>query len=102
MHDIGQVRPEYQKMILEMIAKYIPQGKVILFGSRATGKARPESDIDITIDAGAKITDGSIALLRVDVAEDLNVPLKVDISDFYDLPEVFQTAVHKEGIIWRN
>ena len=28
---IGQVKPEYQRMILEMIDRYLPRGKVILF-----------------------------------------------------------------------
>jgi len=97
-----QVAPEYKKMILDMIASFVPQGKVILFGSRATGKARPGSDIDLTIDAGAKITDGSISLLRLELEEELNVPMKIDLSDFYDLPKVFQETIAKEGIVWRN
>lgn len=97
-----QVSPEYKKMILEMIDRFVPHGRVILFGSRATGTARQGSDIDITIDAGAKITDGSIALLRLELEYELNVPYKIDLSDFYDLPKDFRAIVLKEGIIWRN
>ncbi len=99
---IGQINPRYQKMVLDMINRYIPKGKVILFGSRATGTARQGSDMDITIDAGKKITDGSISLLRLEMEEGLNVPIKVDLSDFYDLPESFQKTVREKGIIWRS
>ncbi|KKS67916.1 MAG: polymerase beta domain protein region protein [candidate division TM6 bacterium GW2011_GWE2_42_60] len=97
-----QVAPEYKKMILEMIKSFVPEGKVILFGSRATGHARPGSDIDLTIDAGARITDGSLALLRLELEEELNVPMKIDLSDFYDLPKAFQETIVKEGIVWRS
>lgn len=102
MPHTNTIKPEYKQRILEMIARHIPSGKVILFGSRATGKAGPISDIDITIDAGAKIIDGSMARLRLEIEEELNVPLKVDLSDFYDLPESFRAAIYKEGIVWRS
>lgn len=98
---IGQLNPAYQKLILAMINTYIPKGKVILFGSRASGIARQGSDIDIAIDAGKKITDGSISHLRLALEEELNVPIKVDLSDFYDLPESFQNVISEKGIIWR-
>ena len=101
-NELGQLNPVYQKMIIDFIDRYVPQGKVILFGSRATGTARQGSDIDIAIDAGQKITDGSIGRLRLAIEEELNVPIKVDLSDFYDLPESFQKVVREKGILWRS
>ncbi|MCL5436936.1 MAG: nucleotidyltransferase domain-containing protein [Candidatus Dependentiae bacterium] len=96
------IAPKYRVMILEMIGRFVPQGRVILFGSRATGAALPGSDVDIAIDAGAKIRDGSIARLRLELEEELNVPFKIDLSDFYVLPKDFQETILKEGIVWRN
>lgn len=98
----NQINPRYQKMILDLINHYIPRGKVICFGSRATGNARHGSDIDITIDAGKKITDGSIEQLRLALEEDLSIPITVDLSDFYDLPESFQKTIKEKGIVWRS
>jgi len=40
--------------------------------------------------------------LRLDIEEDLNIPIPVDLSDFYDLPKTFQDSIKQEGIIWRH
>ncbi|HBY05623.1 MAG: polymerase sigma protein [candidate division TM6 bacterium GW2011_GWE2_42_60] len=101
-NDIGDINPKYYILLLQIISKYIPEGKIILFGSRAKKTAHQGSDIDITIDCGQKITDGRIALLRLDIEEDLNIPIPVDLSDFYDLPKTFQDSIKQEGIIWRH
>ena len=48
---------KYKNIILPIIIKYIPQAKVILYGSRARQDAREGSDIDIIV-----ITDKKIKL----------------------------------------
>lgn len=66
-----------------------------LFGSATTGRMRPDSDIDLAVDAG----DGLPAALRLDLADRCGVLLgrDVDLADLRDLPLSLQARVVTEG-----
>ncbi len=64
---------------------------IYLFGSRATGKARPASDIDICVIAKKDIPkEAREAILS-------NSSKKIDIVMFWDLPCTIRFRVLKEG-----
>ncbi|MEI2656036.1 MAG: nucleotidyltransferase domain-containing protein [Nitrosomonas sp.] len=76
-----------------LLSQY-PQIKLaILFGSRAAGNARPDSDIDLGIWAQAPLTaDFKLQLIQTLGAE-LGCP--VDIVDLYHVPEPITGQVFK-------
>ncbi len=84
------------KLILSIcgIANQCGIEKVILFGSRATGKFYKTSDIDLAV------TGGNIPLFSLDVDENTPTLLEFDIVDL-DLsvqPELLD-AINSEGIV---
>ncbi len=93
------IKKSHQEKLLSIIQTYLPQCKVWLFGSRATGKQRVGSDIDLALDNGAKIPWETITKILVDIDE-TTIPMKVDIVDLHAVDEDFKERVLKEGILW--
>ena len=91
----------YKKILIEIIHKHLPGCKIYLFGSRATKKHRPESDIDLAVDAGEKIDFDILARLKGEIIE-TNIPLEVDVVDLYSVTDELKQDVVKEGAVWTS
>jgi predicted nucleotidyltransferase len=46
---IPGLKPQSEKLIIQAISRHPKVERAILFGSRATGKYRPGSDVDIAL-----------------------------------------------------
>jgi predicted nucleotidyltransferase len=74
--------------------------KTWLFGSRATGKNRNFSDIDIALDAGKEgVPRDLIARLSYSF-EESQIPFKVDIVDMCYASDAVCERIRREGEIW--
>ncbi|MCC7018505.1 MAG: nucleotidyltransferase domain-containing protein [Ardenticatenales bacterium] len=73
--------------------------RVWLFGSSATGDARPRSDIDVAIEADSPIPD-RLMLELVDALEESTVPYFVEVVDLASASDALRQAVHDRGIRW--
>ena len=75
----------------------LPTGTTVyMFGSRATGKARPYSDVDIALDhRGKPLSEGIMTRLRVRF-EFSDIPYKVDVVDLNGISESFRAAIQSE------
>jgi uncharacterized protein len=74
---------EHQQLVLELLARLLPpSARVWVFGSRATGRARRYSDLDLLIDAGRPLSLDEAALLR-EAFEESDLPYGVDIVDWH-------------------
>jgi predicted nucleotidyltransferase len=69
--------------IQRVLASYPEVEQAILYGSRALGRHRPGSDIDLTL-LGAALTERSLARIDADL-DDLLLPWVVDLSCFSSL-----------------
>jgi len=69
--------------------------KIYLFGSRAKGNFRENSDVDIAIEG----QDLNISTLTF-ILEESNIPYKVDVIDLSKAPEALKEEVLKTGIRW--
>ena len=57
--------PEHRRIVLDIIAEHLPpKTQAWVFGSRATGRARRYSDLDLALDAGRRLTIDETAILR--------------------------------------
>lgn len=92
---------KYKKIIMPIILKYLPNVKIILYGSRARADAHEGSDIDIALDAGKKIEDAQMTTI-IGELEESNLPINFDIVDFYTISERMQQEILKDGIIWQK
>ena len=96
------VEKKFKNKLIVHISKHLPDAKIYLFGSRATGEHHDASDIDIAIDCGHRADRHAMAMIRLDL-EDLNIPFLVDIVDFQDpLTKSFKEEIERDKIIWKN
>ncbi len=72
--------PEQLHDVRQIIAQVIPGAKVWVFGSRATGKARPFSDLDLLLTQPPKLNWAQRAALR-DGFEASRLPFRVDVIE---------------------
>ncbi len=74
---------------------------VYLFGSRATGRARVASDVDLAVLAECDVSV-PLSLLR-ERLEQSSIPYTVDVVDLSLTAAMFTARVKQEGqILWKN
>ena len=72
-----------------------------LFGSRAAGKARGNSDFDVAVLADVDISH-ELSQAR-EMLEESNIPFKFDVVELRSTSPAFREAVLKKGVLlWRN
>lgn len=91
----------YKKILLGIIYKELTGCKVYLFGSRATKKHKPGSDIDLALDMGVAIDPKKIYIIE-DKIEETTIPLHVDLVDLYTASGKFREEIEREGILWKS
>jgi predicted nucleotidyltransferase len=67
----------------------------ILFGSLAVGQARPDSDLDLAVDAGHRLTIGEKLSLMNELAQRTGRP--VDLVDLYAVGEPLLGQILRHG-----
>ena len=92
------LQAEHRAVVLSLLdANLPPGGKVWVFGSRATGRARRYSDLDLLIDAGRPLSLAEAALLR-EGFEESDLPYRVDIVDWYATDERFRRLIAAQRV----
>jgi predicted nucleotidyltransferase len=77
-----EMADDHLRLVRGILAMHLPPNSTTwVFGSRATGRARPFSDLDLAIDAGRPLTLDETAILR-DAFSDSDLSYKVDIIDW--------------------
>lgn len=92
---------KYKSQLIFIIRKHVPNAKIYLFGSRATGKQQPGSDIDIAIDSGLPVPRKKILAILIDIDE-TTIPVKVDVVDVQQAPDYLKQSILCEGIEWTD
>lgn len=72
--------------------------QVSVFGSRATGRARPFSDLDLLVVQPPRLSWGQRADLR-DRFEASDLPFRVDVVEAVSLPPAFAERVARESVL---
>ena len=84
--------PAHTTIIKQIIKKEIPNCKVIIFGSRVTGTAKPYSDIDMAVISKDGLDKNKLWELR-EAFEESNLPFCVDVLDWHRLSKGFQDSI---------
>jgi len=69
---------------------------VRVFGSRASGRAKPYSDLDLVI-IGEPVDDATRATLAL-AFEESDLPFRVDLIYWPDAPEGLRQTIEREGL----
>jgi len=76
--------------------------RVFLFGSRARGKAKRSSDIDIALSSATGSVPGTLTALLSEAFENSRIPYHVDIVDLDYAGLELKQAIEKEGVEWTD
>ena len=97
MKQIIDVTKEQRKTILALLAKYLPNTTVWVYGSRAEWTARPQSDLDLVVfvtpEENSRVSD-----LR-EAFEESNLPFRVDLFVGDEVPEQFRKQIEAEHAV---
>ena len=81
--------------ILAVLWRGLPPGnQVWVFGSRALGKAKPFSDLDLIVAYGAPAEFRILHALKEAFSES-RLPYRVDVHDWNAIPEVWKSEILK-------
>ncbi|MEY4107575.1 MAG: hypothetical protein RL181_1917 [Bacteroidota bacterium] len=85
------------KIVIEALVNIVPDLKgVYLFGSRADGSARPDSDFDFAfLNTGTRLSDLAVHSLRLALATSLDA--EVDLVDLRAASTVLQFQIISKG-----
>jgi uncharacterized protein len=97
----AEVRVDISEASLTAIGKVLhermPDRPAFLFGSRVTGLARPDSDLDLAIGGEPPLNLSDRGALR-DALEEIGLEVKVDIIDLHDARGVFRSRIESEWV----
>jgi predicted nucleotidyltransferase len=91
--------------IVQRIVKQAHPIKIILFGSRARGDERPDSDIDILVVANSDEPRNRRSVPLYSVLSDIHVPMDIvvyrpdEVRDWSRVPQAFVSTAIREGTV---
>jgi uncharacterized protein len=89
---------EERRLVLAILPAHLPvDAEVWVFGSRATGRARRYSDLDLAIDAGRPLSFDELAQLGEEFLES-DLPYRVDLVDWHGVGEAFRRAIGTQRV----
>ncbi len=92
------LRPDHWIMVRHILRAHVPQYDVWAFGSRATGTAKPYSDLDLAILTDRPLSLAVSAALADDFSES-DLPYKVDIIDWAATDESFRRIIERHKVV---
>ena len=89
------MRPDHEALVRDILLAHLPKGvRVWVFGSRATWRAKPYSDLDLALEASEPLPDDLVADLADDFKES-DLPWKVDVLDLNAIAPSFRALIDK-------
>lgn len=88
--------------IINLCKAIFPDASVWVYGSRARGDFRENSDIDLALKTDKKLDFFEVAELK-DILSATSLPYKFDIVDLNSLSDTeFIEQIEKEKKLWKN
>jgi type I restriction enzyme S subunit len=84
-------------IVVSILKTHLPGERVLVFGSRAAGCAKPFSDLDLAIDMSAPLPVLRLANLR-DAFEASALPFKVDLVELISAAPAFAARIREQGV----
>ena len=91
------LRPDHWAIVCEILRRYVPDRKVLAFGSRATWTAKEHSDLDLAILGDAPLSLEETSALAESFTES-DLPFKVDLVDWTKIDETFRSIIRRGGV----
>jgi len=92
-HLLPDLPRDHERLVLNVLRAHLPPNtRAWVFGSRATGRARRYSDLDLAIDAGRRLTLDESARLS-EAFSDSDLPYRVDLIDWHGIHDRWRRAI---------
>ena len=90
---------EHRVQVLDIIRRRLPDARVWVYGSRAKGRARRYSDLDLMLDAGGQPIPLNIMGDLDEDFDESNLPIIVDLHDMALTEARFLDRVRKDFLL---
>ena len=87
----------HREMVREIVRRHVPDAKVWIFGSRANGRSRPYSDLDLLISKPLRLSWEQRASL-LDAFEASELPFRVDLVEADEVPQGMRERTAQECV----
>jgi predicted nucleotidyltransferase len=89
----------HQALVAEILRGHLPAGAIVhVFGSRANGRAKRYSDIDLLVDAGGRL-DLAVSIALADAFDESDLPYKVDVVDLHGISPEFRAVIERTPMV---
>ncbi|MFQ3633541.1 nucleotidyltransferase family protein [Roseiflexus sp.] len=92
------IRAEHLAIVHAILQKCVPGCEVWAFGSRAQGRAKTYSDLDLAIITDEPLPLQVLAMLEEEFAES-NLPWKVDVVDWATTSSSFRAIIERAKVV---
>ena len=102
---MDKINDSLMQEIVSRIVRIVNPLRVIMFGSRARGDARPESDLDLLVVAEDARPRAVRASELYGVLSDIPIPMDIlvyqpaEITEWSNVPQAFVTTAVREGTL---
>ncbi len=94
------IRPKDLQIVQKILGATLPkEAAVWVFGSRAKGKARRASDLDLAINLGRPLTQHESSQL-FHAFEESDLPYKVDVVDLCIVNESLKNIIYQDKVVF--
>lgn len=90
------LEPRHLKIVKDILHRYIPECRVVVFGSRVREKQKKFSDLDLCIMNTLALPDITLDNLREAFAES-DLPIRVDIIEWARISPEFKEIVEQQN-----
>ena len=92
------LRPDHWAIVRNALRRHVPDREVLVFGSRATWKAKDYSDLDLAI-MGEEPLPLQVASVLDEALGESALPFKVDVVDWARIDDGFRRIIRRDGVI---
>ena len=89
--------PASLRIVQEILSRHVPDRPVFAFGSRARGRARRRSDLDLAVGGEGSLETSVIANIKEDLSES-DLPIFVDVLDIHAIDPGFLDRIQRDFI----
>ncbi len=91
------LKPKDFEIIADIIKRYVPDRRVVAFGSRVKWTAKTGSDLDLCVIGKHPLSLQEIASLEEAFSES-DLPMKIDVVDWATISEEFRKIIEKDAV----
>lgn len=95
------VTPEQWEIVRNILRAHVPRLPVWAFGSRATWKAKPYSDLDLAVITREPMSLSDRASL-VEAFSESDLPWKVDVVDWATTSPTFRGIIERDRVVLQD